>query len=142
MLQNAALCQDSVLTFIAKPRAAARGNGIFLFQVRASDARAPRNRLKEASQLSLSGMGDVPRSILLRLRPSKTSRPTLSILRILEAILGHYPLKPCSNWVKSTAVQVAGVVLTAFLMSRQLSTALAGDWLVPFCFILIHFVAF
>lgn len=39
--------EDSVLTFIAKPRAAARGNGIFLFQVRASDVRAPRNRLKE-----------------------------------------------------------------------------------------------
>ena len=36
-----------MLTFIAKPRAAARGNGIFLFQVRASDLRPPRGRLKE-----------------------------------------------------------------------------------------------
>ena len=39
--------QDQVLTFIAKPRAAARGNGIFLFQVRPADLRAPRARLKE-----------------------------------------------------------------------------------------------
>lgn len=41
--------QDQVLTFIAKPRAAARGNGIFLFQVRPADLRAPRARLKEVS---------------------------------------------------------------------------------------------
>eukprot|EP00434_Breviolum_minutum_P010791 symbB.v1.2.009519.t1/scaffold606.1/size182035/9 len=39
--------EDQVLTFIAKPRAAARGNGIFLFQVRPADLRAPRARLKE-----------------------------------------------------------------------------------------------
>ena len=41
--------QDQVLIFIAKPRAAARGNGIFLFQVRPADLRAPRARLKEVS---------------------------------------------------------------------------------------------
>ncbi|CAK9096024.1 unnamed protein product [Durusdinium trenchii] len=35
------------MTFIAKPRSAARGEGIFLFQVRASDLRAPRQRLRE-----------------------------------------------------------------------------------------------
>eukprot|EP00438_Fugacium_kawagutii_P021496 Skav226561 [mRNA] locus=scaffold1701:23035:33019:- [translate_table: standard] len=45
--EKRAAVSGHALTFIAKPRAAARGNGIFLFQVRASDVRAPRNKLKE-----------------------------------------------------------------------------------------------